>query len=201
MKFVIIELALVFSTSFVFPDDIVLTHRFIVQPSSKLTINGKTNVNSFQCTTMSYHGNDTLVLIEGGHRKPFFEKGFIEVDASSFDCGMKVMTSDFGKTIKAKEYPSIFIEFISFEKIPVYSNAKDKFKGKMKISLGGVTQTFQMDCTIEQGPSGNIHLKGGRSFSFSDFNLQPPERVMGLIKVKDTLDVNFHLVLLHDNNF
>jgi hypothetical protein len=200
MKFIMIGIVFLLSTSFTSPEDIVLIHRFIVQPSSKLTINGKTNVNAFQCTTMSYHGKDTLILIEGGRRRPFFEKGFVGLDASSFDCGMKVMTSDFSKTIKAKEFPSIFIEFISFEKIPLYSNAKDQFKGKIKISLGGVTQTFQMDCTIEPGTSGNIHLKGGRSFSFSDFNLQAPERVMGLIKVKDTLDVNFHLVLLLDDN-
>jgi hypothetical protein len=200
MKFLLIGIVLLVSMSFTSREDIVLIHRFIVQPSSKLTINGKTNVNSFQCTTLSYHGKDTLVLIEGSHRHPFFEKGIVGLDAATFDCGMKVMTSDFGKTIKAREFPSILIEFISFEKIPVYSNAKEKFKGKMKISLGGVTQTFQMDCTIEPGQSGNIHLKGGRSFSFSDFNLQAPERVMGLIKVKDTLDVNFHLVLLLDDN-
>jgi hypothetical protein len=199
MRFLVIGIFVSVLTAFASPEEIVLVHRFIVQSSSQLTINGKTNVNSFQCSTMSYHGKDTLVLIEGG-RRPFFEKGFVGLDASSFDCGMKVMTSDFGKTIKAKEYPSISIEFISFERIPVYATAKDKFKGKMKISLGGVTQTFQMDCTIEPGLSGNFHLKGGRSFTFSDFKLQAPERVMGLVKVKDVLDVNFHLVLLLDKN-
>jgi hypothetical protein len=202
MRFLIIGIIVLIGMAFSpIPNDTVLIHRFIVQPSSRLMINGKTNVNAFQCATMSYHGKDTLVLIEGEHRRPFFEKGYVGLDASSFDCGMKIMTSDFGKTIKAKQFPSIFIEFISFERIPVYSNAKDKFKGKMKISLGGVTQTFQMDCTIEPGPSGDFHLKGGRSFSFSDFKLEPPQRVMGLVKVQDTLDVNFHLVLLLDKDW
>jgi hypothetical protein len=174
-------------------------HRFIVQPSSKLTIDGKTNVNSFQCATARYVGSDTLVLIEGSRRKPYFQKGYVGLDAASFDCGMPVMTHDFGKTIKSKEYPAISIEFISFERIPVYTS-KDKFKGKVKISLAGVTKTFQMDCTIEPKETGLIHLQGGRTFTFSDFELEAPKKMMGLIKVDDTLVVNFHLVLLLDQN-
>lgn len=179
--------------------DSVLIHRFIVQPTSKLTIDGKTNVNAFQCATARYVGKDTLVLVEGSRRKPYFQKGFVGLDAASFDCGMPVMTHDFSKTIKATQFPQISIEFISFERIPVYTS-QDKFKGKMKISLAGVTKTFQMDCTIDPKETGVIHLKGGRSFTFSDFELEAPKKMMGLIKVEDELMVNFHLVLLLDRD-
>ncbi len=200
MKNLISCLLLLASMAFVDPQaESLLVHRFIVQPFSKITIDGKTNVNSFQCATAKYIGKDTLVLIEGSRRKPFFEKGYVGLDASSFDCGMPVMTHDFSKTIKAKNYPSIFIEFISFERIPVYTS-EDKFKGKVRISLAGVTKTFQMDCTIEPKETGYIHLKGGRSFTFSDFALEAPQKMMGLIKVNDELVVNFHLVLLLDRN-
>lgn len=178
--------------------DDVLTHNFIVQPSSSLTINGKTNVNSYKCATTRYTRKDTLILVEGSRRRPYFKRGYVGLDAASFDCGMRVMTNDFSSTIKAKEFPVIFIEFISFERIPTYSKAEDKFKSKMKISLGGVTKTFQVDCTIKPEPTGLIHLRGGRSFTFSDFNLVAPEKMMGMIKVEDALDVNFHLVLLLD---
>jgi hypothetical protein len=43
----------------------VLIHQFIVQPASTVVISGKTNVNSFQCSSL-YSGKDTLVLREGG---------------------------------------------------------------------------------------------------------------------------------------
>lgn len=179
----------------------LLIHRFVVQPSSKLTIDGKTNVNSFQCAITQYFGRDTLVLQEGGrNRRPVFTKGYVGLEAASFDCGMPVMTKDFGKTIKSNEFPFIFIEFISFEKGAGYQLSGEKFKGKIKISLGGVTKAFDVDCTIEARNSGLIHLKGGRDFTFSDFNLEPPSKMMGMVKVSDALTVNFHLVLLLDNN-
>ena len=122
----------------------LLMHRFIVQPSSKVVISGKTNVNSFQCSSL-YCGRDTLVLREGGPGvKPVFEKGYVGLDASAFNCGMQLMTNDFGKTIKSKEYPAIVIDFISFERVPVYGCTEERFKGKLKISLGGVTNSFEV---------------------------------------------------------
>ena len=182
-------------------DAATLIHRFIVQPSSQLIISGKTNVSSFQCVSL-YTGNDTLVLKEGGiGTKPFFEKGMVALEATAFDCGLKVMTSDFKNTIKATENPYITIYFISFERVPVYTNSKDQFKGKLKISLGGITKPFDVDCTIEAKSNGLIHLKGGRNFVFKDFNLEAPTRMMGLVRVDENLDVNFHLVLKLDPNF
>jgi hypothetical protein len=178
----------------------VLRHRFIVQPSSKLIISGKTNVNSFECSTL-YCGKDTLVLREGGPGyKPVFEKGYVGLDASAFSCGMKLMTNDFSKTIKANEHPSIVIDFISFERVPVYGCTEETFKGRLKISLAGITNSFDINCSIEVKSNGLIHLKGGRNFVFADFNLTAPTHMMGVVKVNEELDVNFHLVLKLDSN-
>lgn len=181
-------------------DNSIFLHRFIVQPSSKLIISGKTNINSFTCSSL-YCGRDTLVLQEGGPgSRPVFLKGYVGLDASAFNCGLQLMTNDFGKTIKSREYPSISIDFISFERLPVYGCVEEKFRSHLKISLSGVTRLFEVTCSIEAKSDGQIHLKGGRNFAFSDFNLEAPTRMMGMVKVQETLDVNFHLILELDTN-
>jgi hypothetical protein len=150
-----------------------LVHRLIVQPSSTLCIEGTTNINSYECAIAKYIGTDTLVLHEGGRNiRPVFVKGAVDLDASSCDCGIPIMTTDFRKAINSKEYPSITIDFISFERMPVYTSATDKFKGILKISLGGVTNVFEVNCTINATSAGIIHLVGTRVFNFSDFNLK-----------------------------
>jgi len=181
--------------------DAPLVHRLIVLPASKLSIDGKTNVNTFTCAIAKYSGTDTLVLHEGGRNvRPVFVKGSVGLDASAFDCGMAIMTSDFRKTIKSDEYPAIVIDFISFERTPSYAQQEENFKGILKISLAGVTKLFEVDCSIEAKENGMIHLKGGRNFTFADFGLKPPSRMMGTIKVKQDLTVKFHLVLKLDPN-
>jgi hypothetical protein len=178
----------------------VLLHRFIVQPESTLIVAGKTNVNTFQCTTL-YCGRDTLVLREGGAgSKPIFLKGNVKLDAEAFSCGMQLMTNDFNKTIKAKEHPAIAIDFISFERTPVYGCTEERFKGKMNISLAGITKTFDVDCSIEAKSNGIIYLRGNRVFEFADFSLTAPSRMMGMVKVEDKLEVKFNLALKIDPN-
>ncbi len=175
----------------------ILLHRFIVQPESTLVVAGKTNVNSFKCITV-YCGRDTLVLRESAGKPPVFLKGTIQLDATAFSCGIPLMTRDFHKTIKAREHPAIVINFTSFERTPVYGCAEERFKGSMKISLAGITKTFDVDCTIEANSNGVIYLRGNRAFVFADFNLAAPSRAMGLVKVEDTLEVTFNMALKID---
>ncbi len=191
-------------SSFSFPEEAgrnYLIHCLIVQKDSKLIISGKTNVNSFHCVIPNYFGSDTLVLQEGGkNKKPVFIKGSVALQASLFDCGLQMMTHDLMNTIKAKEYPNIVITFKSFERLPKYNLKEEKFKGVITISLAGTSKQFDVKCAIEAKPSGLIYLSGGRQFLFSDFNLEPPQKMMGMIKTQEELDVNFNLVLRLDTD-
>lgn len=202
MKPLLLSLAILLSSGFA-PHQHrgVLIHRFIVQPNSQLIIDGKTNINNFQCAIIHYTGKDTLELREGGnYPKPIFTQGFVGLEAARFDCGMQVMTNDFWRTIKYKEYPLVGVEFISFERLPRLDKRNDLFRGRMQIALAGTKKAFDVDCRIETDKSGLIHLKGSHQFTFSDFELVPPTRMMGLVKVEDMLKVNFHLVLKLDMN-
>ena len=76
--------------------------------------------------------------------------------------------------------------------------APDKFKGILKISLAGVTKLFEVNCTINATHAGIIHLMGTRVFLFSDFNITPPTRMLGAVKVNESLTVSFHLQLKLD---
>jgi hypothetical protein len=178
-----------------------LVHRLIVQASSTIYIEGSTNINSYTCSISRYTGSDTLELHEGGRNvRPVFVKGAVKLNADCFDCGLALMTSDFHKTIKSKEHPAIVIDFISFERMPAYSSAPDRFKGILKISLGGITKVFEVNCAIDVNDAGLIHLVGSREFVFSDFELIAPTRMLGAVKVNDSLRVSFHLKLRLDPN-
>ncbi len=173
-----------------------ITHRLVVLPLSTLTIVGKTNVNKYQCAIASYSGADTLSLKAERGKGAVFTKGLVKLKTSGFDCGMKVMTEDFAKTIEADTYPFITIGFISFERVPRYEKTAEEFKGKIKISLANKTVPVEVRCSIVKDEKGYIHLTGSRDFKFSDFGLEPPSRMMGMVKVDENLTVDFHLVLI-----
>lgn len=199
MKYLGLIFLLLLIMAFASPRGTSLRHHLIVQPTSRVSIFGKTNVNSFQCHA-HYCRNDTLILQEGGGVAPVFLKGFVGIESTSFDCGMPLMTSDLEKTIKATDYPLIGIDFKSFERMPTYACKEEKFKGVMTIHISGVARTFDVDCTIEAKPDGLIYLAGSRPLTFADFKLIPPKRMMGMVAVQQEIVVKFQLVLKLDPN-
>lgn len=197
MRNIVNFLVLISLVGFNSPNDFAIIHRLVIQSTSSVTIHGETNVNSFQCAINKYTGIDTLVLKqERLGVKPVFTQGAVSLQATTFDCGMNVMTKDFLKTINASKYPNIVIEFVSFEKLPRYQPKEERFQTNMKISLASVSRNFDLTCTITKDEAGYVHLKGGKDFNFSDFGLKPPSRMAGAVKVKEKLEVVFHLVLL-----
>jgi len=174
----------------------VTAYKLVMQPTSSLTIDGKTNVNTFQCSFAQYAGADTLVFKRDQGDGVYFLKGDIRLQASGFDCGKKVMTRDFQKVIKAEAFPHFIVELLSFEKMPEYNPVERRYKGAMKIFLAGESSTTNVECTFRKDKAGLIHLTGSQEFTFSDFKMTPPTRLMGAIKVENRIVVRFHWVLV-----
>lgn len=166
----------------------------IVQPASAITIDGESNINKFRCTSAQYDGKDTLVLKVVG-RKAVFERGVVKLKATGFDCGMKPITKDFAETISAEEFPFITIDFISLEEVPQFKSKEERYAGKLKLTLAAVSKTVEIKCGFQKDEQDLIHLRGAYNFTFSDFKLEAPRKMGGLIKVHEKLKVNFHLVL------
>lgn len=172
-----------------------ITQHLIVHTSSTVTINGKTNVNKYQCAVAEYNGSDTLLLTAERGKGAYFKKGLAKLNASEFECNMDVITKDFKKSIQSEKYPYIKINFISFARVPKYESTEEKFKGNLTITLADVAVPCEVRCSIIKDEMNLIHLRGKHTFKFSDFNLVAPTRMMGAIKVDENITVNFHLVL------
>lgn len=168
--------------------------KWLVLANSKLIIDGKSNVNKFRCQVNEYCGIDTLRILYQPHSLEVVSlAGRIEVQAKSFDCGNEMMTADLRKTILAEKYPQVRIEFL-----PSQKKKDEKFKDStaiIQISLGGVCKEFDLNYTLDKTPDGQTVLKGARRFHFSDFNLDPPVKLFGMVKVDDEFEVIFDLVL------
>jgi hypothetical protein len=105
------------------------------------------------------------------------------------------MTSEFKKTLKYKDHPRLIITFISLDKMPVFSDRAEMVKGSVDVELAGVCRRFEIIYTSCKADATTLKLVGNRQFGFSDFGLQPPEKMGGLIRVNDVLNVQFTLCL------
>ena len=80
----------------------------MVHPQSMLQIQGKTNVNSFQCycappaSVVGFNAESSSET-----QKINFKKAELTVLTKSLDCKHKIMNRDMYQTLKAEHYPTI----------------------------------------------------------------------------------------------
>ena len=167
---------------------------WIIDAESRLTIHGSTNVNEFICAIEYCTGTDTLQYAENNSTGDLrFSRGRMSVPVRSFDCGAKPISKDFWKTLKAETHPNLEINFISLENISLRN--KKNIKGVVDITLAGRTTRYDICYQVSMNDNATIFLTGMHAVNFADFQLEAPEKLKGLIKVKESLKVQFNLVL------
>jgi hypothetical protein len=62
------------------------------------------------------------------------------------------------------------------------------------ITIAGVTREYDVECVIQNCGTHYI-LRGSKAVRLTDFNLAPPEKLSGLVKVKDEIKVSFGIIL------
>jgi hypothetical protein len=168
--------------------------RWVVQKNSTLEVAGKTNVNSFTCNISQYNEKDTIAFF-GESNKTIKLNGDLTMDILSFDCHSSMVNKDMQKTLKADEYPKLKIRFLTLQNMPLLQQKSEQVKGWLEVELAGVIKRIEIIYTISKAGNNFIQMSGNRNFTFSDFNLSPPQKFAGLIKIRDEFNVNFQLVL------
>lgn len=168
---------------------------WVIEPSSSLVINGASNVNQFTCGLGKYAYADTLELQERTATYIRFSPNKLSLPVVDFDCKNKLITNDFQETLQSGRYPQIGISFLSFELIPTSGSSVDSYDAKVLIELSGQKRTVNIRFDFWEKSYGLYNLIGNKALNFSDFGLEPPTKMMGLVKVDDELSITFNLVV------
>jgi len=152
-----------------------LHYRFAARLGS-VTILGKTNVNSFKCVNTQLQ--EIKIPNEPSSGLPNFQ-----MKTADFNCGGKMMTQDFRKTLLADKFPSMTVRFLKAVK-----TGTNKYLGTFEVKITGRTRIYETELMEVK----NL-LNGQKTVKFSDFNLVPPKKMGGMIVVNDVLNLSFSL--------
>jgi hypothetical protein len=167
--------------------------KWVVSQNSSLSVSGSTNINKFSCVIPSYDRVDTLTVNKNNNDGAVILSGMIDLSINSFDCHNSGMTKQLQKTLNEKQYPVLYIRFLSLSNLPAMTRKPEQVTGLVDIEIAGVNKRFEINYQISRDGENVIHLLGSRDLNFSDFNLIPPRKLGGMIQTKDLLTVEFHL--------
>lgn len=166
-----------------------------VEKTSTLKISGSSNVHDFTCDVIGYASSDTIIFNEFiNNVKHIPLKGAIKIDINTIDCHNFIITRNFRNTLKSKEFPYLVVKFLSLDHLPNNATNQDYILGIVEIELGGVAKKFEILYKIQKNGKFLI-LNGQRNFIFSDFELQAPTILGGLVRIYNKFNVEFNLNL------
>ena len=168
--------------------------RWAVQQNSNLSVYGSSNVNRFTCVIQSIGVCDTLFVTKNTGAAVVLN-GCLKLDVLAFNCHNNLIQKDLRKTLKAEQYPKMTIRFLSLKKMPTLTRQSEDITGWVEVELAGTKKVMELNYSFLANAAGEILLNGSRKFCFSDFSLAPPQKLGGLIKIRDEFDVQFQLVL------
>jgi hypothetical protein len=166
---------------------------WVIEKNSNLIIKGSSNINEFTCDVREYINQDTLVFFSDEKGKRLvFQRSALSIEVSQFDCHHKFITADLRKTLKYLQFPKMKVHFISMDD-PSTVGPGHTIKGIVDIELAGILRRMDIVYTVSNQQGKFIDLTGSRKMYFSDFHLEPPKKMAGLIKINEDIQVKVQL--------
>jgi hypothetical protein len=169
-----------------------LVKRWVVAGNSTLNIEGRSNLSPFCCEVTKHLESDTLQYVKNeAARQLVFNNSRLTVNINDFDCHQRIITNDFRKTLKADQNRFLKIQFICLDAFDMQH--PQTVRGKVDILLAGQIKCTTIDFKTSVTSSGLIQMNGTKTLLFSEFNLTPPRKLAGFIRIKEEIKVNFQL--------
>lgn len=157
----------------------------------QIKINGRTNINKFECKLELEEPVDTLAVTVKKVNGSFDFSGLtLNIPVSAFNCKYKLMTAEFRELLNAEEHPFLKLniahaEYLSEEKVQMHMNLSVAEKRR---------EEMIRDCHVFQ--QGELLFIGGHhTIYLTTYDIEPPRKFFGAVVVKNELDINFEVVL------
>lgn len=115
----------------------------------------------------------------------------ISVPIRDFECRNQSVYEDFLRLLKADQFPYLEIDVPQYQAFNVSENETSVLEKEIAITVTGISKKYDIICRIEKNGAQNEILYGIAQIRFTDFEIKPPVKFSGLVKVKDEIIVKF----------
>ncbi|WP_308991163.1 YceI family protein [Mariniflexile litorale] len=190
IKKVLFLISILTTIAFTTRDSIIKSTSVIITPQSSLKVKGTTNVSDFSCVfNINKFKNPIQVFYHVENGKIVFNKTALVLENDCFDCGGRAINNDFQKILKSDKYPQITL---FLKEINQTENMRD-VQASINIEIAGVTQDYKIPVKVKK--SNDLFISGDLVIRLSDYNLETPKKLFGLISINDIIKIDFQLLI------
>lgn len=157
-------------------------------PGSEVVLRGRTTVGAWRCTA----GGAVAYLNEGGSSAADDPLAGVVVllPLSAVDCASRGMESDLRDALKADRHPDILLRSLRV------ASARDGSAAvSATLDVAGVARSVSAPVrwTLD---GARLRVTGSLSLRMSDFEVDPPRAMLGLVRVRDEVVIEYDVLVV-----
>lgn len=182
---------------------------YFASDASRLWFEGSSNVNEFACNAENYTGEALLPDYQESESsallnqvKEVLSSVKLEIEVDSIECGQRKMNRDLQKALKADKFPEITFNFRKAELASQPQSHNDVFDVQVhgELTVAGETREISFITEAHLRSDERFRARGQTTIKMTDFGVEPPRALMGLIRADDELTVHFDLIATGNND-
>lgn len=167
-----------------------------IQKNSILTVDGSTNIITYKL----YQNGDKLsksklkVVTTNSQNKIILNQNQLTVAVGNFASNNFIALKEFLKLVKSDSYPTLQVQ-MNFNDGILLSDKTQSYNGnaQINITITGITKQYNIPVSLKSNGDMLI-LDGNKKLNIHDFGLNPKPKMMGLMKINEWIDINFHII-------
>lgn len=167
----------------------------VIPSMSSVEIEGTSNVNSFTCVANAVDGVGRFGT-DGTSGRTY---GELEIPVRSFDCKNDRMSRDLFEALKGEQHPAISFQL---EVVRVVGEELESgatlLEAEGTLRVAGQGRSIRTRVMGDRLANGYLRATGNLNFYMSDFDIDPPTALLGMVRVRDEVTVRFELTALSD---
>lgn len=153
-------------------------------------VNGTSTLHDWTAIVMKMKGSLEAEISSDHIVKIKYAK--ITIPATSLKSEKKAMDKNMYKALKSDNYPEIIYEH------QCYTIHDNNIIEKGQLTIAGITKTIDIK-VVQERTAKHIKINGVLNLKMSDFNIKPPEFLLGSFKTGDDIVVTFYFMFCEND--
>lgn len=190
----------------------------VAASSSRLVLEGSSNVTDWRCSGTTIEArmevaapidkiNEVIDRVQDGNIGPYMANPAaarfpvpefrMRIPVETLRCGNRQMERDMTRALKSESFPSIEFHFLDLLGTVTHDIDTHDYSATIagRLSLAGQSRRIDVRIVAQRLGRDRFRLRAELPLRMTDFAIQPPTALFGMIKARDDLRVRFDLVL------
>ncbi len=170
--------------------------KYTIEKESSLSIRGTTNINSFECfSKQTFKEQSVRLQVDGASHRVVFKNAQLLLRVDGLDCDNSKMNEDLCEALDYEDFPFIVIELHEADlKKGLNADGWTEIIVRASLTVAGKTRRVYIEAKGQQKSADRFQFLAEYWLKMTDFGVEPPTALLGLIKVRNDIAIDFNVV-------